>query len=230
MLPELAATLRAALRRPAQARHPGDGAATAAACARGPGAIAGGAASATTAAAIPDGEAATCCSPPRACCRRWSRASRGSPATCGVMVNVSDIYAMGGRPLAVVDALFAPRRGGGGAAAGWASPTAAAQFGVPVVGGHTNLQRARSRSWRSRCWAARAACSPASMRARATSWSPPSTCAARCTGATRSGTPASPRRRRACAPTTNCCRGIAEAGLCAACQGHQHGRRSSARR
>jgi len=57
---------------------------------------------------------------------------------CAVMVNVSDIYAMGGRPLAIVDALFAP----GDAAAeplcrGMAD--AAARFGVPIVGGHTNL-------------------------------------------------------------------------------------------
>jgi uncharacterized protein len=56
-----------------------------------------------------------------------------------VMVNVSDIYAMGGRPLAVVDAL-------------WSSGIAAAQevlagmaaasvaYGVPIVGGHTNAR------------------------------------------------------------------------------------------
>ena len=31
---------------------------------------------------------------------------------CAVLVNVSDIYAMGGRPLAVVDALFAPDAAG----------------------------------------------------------------------------------------------------------------------
>jgi uncharacterized protein len=43
---------------------------------------------------------------------------------CGVMVNVSDIAAMGGRPIAVVDAI-------------WSA------YGVPVVGGHTN-QRAAS--------------------------------------------------------------------------------------
>ncbi|MGF1516110.1 MAG: sll0787 family AIR synthase-like protein, partial [Elainellaceae cyanobacterium] len=56
---------------------------------------------------------------------------------CAVMVNVSDIYAMGGRPLAVVDALWSqdPQR----AALLWAGMTAAAQaFGVPIVGGHSN--------------------------------------------------------------------------------------------
>lgn len=59
---------------------------------------------------------------------------------CGVMVNVSDIAAMGGRPVAVVDALWS-------AGAEAASPVlqglaaAAERYGVPVVGGHTN-QRA----------------------------------------------------------------------------------------
>jgi AIR synthase-related protein len=57
---------------------------------------------------------------------------------CGVMVNLSDVAAMGGRPIAVVDAL-------------WSSGDAAARpvfegmraasdrFGVPIVGGHANL-------------------------------------------------------------------------------------------
>jgi AIR synthase-related protein len=57
---------------------------------------------------------------------------------CAVLVNASDIYSMGGRPLALVDALFA-----GSAAA--AAPIlagmadAAARLDVPIVGGHTNL-------------------------------------------------------------------------------------------
>ena len=58
---------------------------------------------------------------------------------CGVMVNVSDIAAMGGRPVAVVDAL-------------WSETSEAASsiltglhdgartYGVPVVGGHTNMR------------------------------------------------------------------------------------------
>ncbi len=56
---------------------------------------------------------------------------------CGVMVNLSDIAAMGGRPLAVVDAIWASDRAG-------AEPVlaglceASAAYGVPVVGGHTN--------------------------------------------------------------------------------------------
>lgn len=61
---------------------------------------------------------------------------------CGVMVNVSDIYAMGGRPLAVVDALWsagmdpaAPMLKGMMAAAG--------RYGVPIVGGHSNNRSER---------------------------------------------------------------------------------------
>jgi uncharacterized protein len=57
---------------------------------------------------------------------------------CAVMVNANDVYAMGGRPLAIVDALFAAND----AAADplWRGMSdAAARFGVPIVGGHTNL-------------------------------------------------------------------------------------------
>lgn len=57
---------------------------------------------------------------------------------CGVMVNLSDIAAMGGRPLAVVDAVWA--KGEAGAAPVLEGLRAAsARFGVPIVGGHTNL-------------------------------------------------------------------------------------------
>jgi uncharacterized protein len=61
---------------------------------------------------------------------------------CGVMVNVSDIAAMGGRPLAVVDAVWSrdgertrPLLEGLGAAA--------SAYGVPLVGGHTNNRNPR---------------------------------------------------------------------------------------
>ncbi|QOV89677.1 sll0787 family AIR synthase-like protein [Humisphaera borealis] len=60
---------------------------------------------------------------------------------CSVMVNVSDICAMGGRPTAVVDAIWA-------ASAEKAGPiwdgmhTAATKYGVPIVGGHTNHRSA----------------------------------------------------------------------------------------
>jgi len=61
---------------------------------------------------------------------------------CGVMVNVSDIYAMGGRPLAVVDALWSD-----GPAAGAplleGMAEASRRYGVPIVGGHTNSRSAR---------------------------------------------------------------------------------------
>ncbi len=61
---------------------------------------------------------------------------------CGVMVNVSDIYAMGGRPIAVVDALWSA---GNEAAKPLLEGLAAAssRYGVPIVGGHTNSQSDR---------------------------------------------------------------------------------------
>ena len=56
-----------------------------------------------------------------------------------VLVNVSDVYAMGGRPLAVVDVLF--ERDHEAAGPLWRGMSEAARrLGVPVVGGHTNLR------------------------------------------------------------------------------------------
>jgi AIR synthase-related protein len=61
---------------------------------------------------------------------------------CGVMVNVSDVAAMGGRPIAAVNALWA-------GSAAEAEPVlaglraASETFGVPVVGGHSNLRTDR---------------------------------------------------------------------------------------
>ena len=61
---------------------------------------------------------------------------------CGVMVNVSDVYAMGGRPIAVVDAIWSNGNTPGDAVlAGLAE--ASARYGVPIVGGHTNFKSAR---------------------------------------------------------------------------------------
>jgi AIR synthase-related protein len=60
---------------------------------------------------------------------------------CGVMVNASDVYSMGGRPIAVVDALWSD-------GINTAGPTmrgladAARIYGIPVVGGHTNMRAA----------------------------------------------------------------------------------------
>lgn len=62
---------------------------------------------------------------------------------CGVMVNASDIYAMGGRPIAVVDALWSE-----GAAQG--APVldglaeASRRYGIPIVGGHSNHRSPRA--------------------------------------------------------------------------------------
>jgi AIR synthase-related protein len=57
----------------------------------------------------------------------------------GVLVNLSDIAAMGGRPVAVVNSLWSP--GAGPAEALLAGMRRACDtFAVPMVGGHTNLQ------------------------------------------------------------------------------------------
>jgi AIR synthase-related protein len=58
---------------------------------------------------------------------------------CGVMVNISDVAAMGGRPTAVVDALWTANHARG--ATMFAGMRAAADaYGVPIVGGHTNAR------------------------------------------------------------------------------------------
>jgi uncharacterized protein len=62
---------------------------------------------------------------------------------CGVMVNISDIAAMGGRPIALVDAIWSA----GDAAADpilQGLRAAATAFDTPLVGGHTNLRTDRS--------------------------------------------------------------------------------------
>jgi AIR synthase-related protein len=61
---------------------------------------------------------------------------------CGVMVNASDIYAMGGRPVAVVDALWSE-------GADQAAPVlegmaeASRRYAIPIVGGHSNVRSTR---------------------------------------------------------------------------------------
>jgi AIR synthase-related protein len=61
---------------------------------------------------------------------------------CGVMVNVSDIYAMGGRPTAIVDAMWS--RSGDAADPILRGLAAASQvYGVPIVGGHSNRRNDR---------------------------------------------------------------------------------------
>ena len=58
---------------------------------------------------------------------------------CGVMVNLSDIAAMGGRPVAVVDVIWAEGEDGATAILDGLRAAAGA-YGVPIVGGHTNLR------------------------------------------------------------------------------------------
>jgi uncharacterized protein len=61
---------------------------------------------------------------------------------CGAMVNISDIAAMGGRPIAIVNAIWA--NGEEQAAPVLAGLRQAAQaYNVPVVGGHTNVRTDR---------------------------------------------------------------------------------------
>ena len=56
------------------------------------------------------------------------------------MVNLSDVAAMGGRPLAIVDVVWTPDYEN--AAALWDGMCAASsRYGVPIVGGHTTLTR-----------------------------------------------------------------------------------------
>jgi uncharacterized protein len=60
---------------------------------------------------------------------------------CAVMVNVSDIYAMGGRPIAVVDTIWSQSLSQSQALL--AGMQAASQtYQVPIVGGHTNCHSA----------------------------------------------------------------------------------------
>jgi len=56
---------------------------------------------------------------------------------CSILVNVSDIYAMGGQPLAVVDTLWSESEKN--AQSLWEGMIAASKaLNVPIVGGHTN--------------------------------------------------------------------------------------------
>ncbi|MGY3616683.1 sll0787 family AIR synthase-like protein [Bradyrhizobium sp. USDA 10063] len=62
---------------------------------------------------------------------------------CGAMVNISDVAAMGGRPTAIVNAIWS--NGADAAAPILAGLKAAAKaFGVPVIGGHTNVRSTQS--------------------------------------------------------------------------------------
>src|SRR5581483_1014533 len=59
---------------------------------------------------------------------------------CAVMVNISDVAAMGGWPLAIVDVLWTP--GFDRSSPIWEGLSAASQtYGVPIVGGHTTITK-----------------------------------------------------------------------------------------
>jgi AIR synthase-related protein len=87
-------------------------------------------------AAIPDGESYLLL----AAEGLWPQLVKAEPwfaGWCAVLVNVSDVYAMGGYPLAVVDALWSGSEAN--AEPLWQGMVAAARaFNVPIVGGHTN--------------------------------------------------------------------------------------------
>src|SRR6266566_4161381 len=60
-----------------------------------------------------------------------------------VMVNISDVAAMGGRPLAIVNVLWSSGLGKTGAI--WDGMSAASKaYGVPIVGGHTTSLKSGS--------------------------------------------------------------------------------------
>ena len=60
-----------------------------------------------------------------------------------VMVNLSDVFAMGGRPLAIVDVLWAAGPDQSGQI--WEGMRAASKaYGVPIVGGHTTVTKSGS--------------------------------------------------------------------------------------
>ena len=61
---------------------------------------------------------------------------------CSVMVNVSDIYAMGGRPTALVNALWSHGMDPAGAML-QGMARASQTYGVPIVGGHSNNRSER---------------------------------------------------------------------------------------
>jgi len=95
---------------------------------------------------------------------------RGSPAGAAIMVNVSDVAAMGGRPIAVVDAV-------------WAAKQRRCATGPDGYARSVRCFRRADRRWaqpmhapiaancRWRFSAARSGSSPRSMRGRATAWS-----------------------------------------------------------
>ena len=123
---------------------------------------------------------------------------------CAVLVNASDIYSMGGRPLAVVDAVFS-RGSAATQAITLGMQRAAAQLGIPIVGGHTNLHSPYDALAVSIVGRATKLITSFDAARETTYWSP-STYAARCTLAIRFGTlPTLPAS--GCATIMRCCLG-----------------------
>ncbi len=60
---------------------------------------------------------------------------------CGVMVNLSDVAAMGGRPIAVVDAIWSADDSQAGPILDGLAH-ASSRYNVPIIGGHTNTRAA----------------------------------------------------------------------------------------
>lgn len=61
---------------------------------------------------------------------------------CGAMVNISDVAAMGGRPIAIVNAIWADGEANAAPVLSGLKDAGHA-FGVPIVGGHTNIKTDR---------------------------------------------------------------------------------------
>lgn len=91
------------------------------------------------AAAIPDGDG-YCLLAAEGMTPEFAKADPWFAGFCAVMVNVSDIAAMGGRPIAVVDVLFESDVDDNDRILSGMRDASEA-FGVPVVGGHTGRIR-----------------------------------------------------------------------------------------
>ena len=130
---------------------------------------------------------------------------------CGVMVNVSDIAAMGGRPIAVVDAVWA-------ASEADAQPVLAGMrdaseaFGVPIVGGHTNTRTDRGQLSVAILGRAKRLLTVLRCTARATAWSRRSICADATASRSRTGRRRPTRPPSGCVPISSVLPAIAESG------------------
>jgi len=123
---------------------------------------------------------------------------------CGVMVNVSDIYAMGGRPIAVVDAIWS-RDATHGKAILDGMAEAARVYGVPVVGGHANARAGNEQLSVAILGRAKALLSSFEAKPGDVLIAAP-TCAVAIARISRTGTPPVAAIRNACAAISTSCR------------------------